>query len=158
DEMAGEAGQPSEPLNLLAGMAAAPWDYDFFQALRRIECESPQLPRLGHSVRLADDPLRLGQKPDCTFAPSTLASVSQAGTAAVARPDQFFVGRTGPNGPLPLHLTEYARERQRNVNDATFKRFMDVCPHRLLTLFYRAWAEARPEISHDRIDDDYGSA
>ena len=81
--MAGEAGQPSEPLNLLAGMAAAPWDYDFFQALRRIECESPQLPRLGHSVRLADDPLRLGQKPDCTFAPSTLASVSQAGTAAV---------------------------------------------------------------------------
>ena len=67
--MAGEAGQPSEPLNLLAGMAAAPWDYDFFQALRRIECESPQLPRLGHSVRLADDPLRLGQKPDCTFAP-----------------------------------------------------------------------------------------
>lgn len=113
--MAGEAGQPSEPLNLLAGMAAAPWDYDFFQALRRIECESPQLPRLGHSVRLADDPLRLGQKPDCTFAPSTLASVSQAGTAAVPRLDQFFFGLTGPNGPLPLHLTEYARERQRNV-------------------------------------------
>ena len=96
--MAGEAGQPSEPLNLLAGMAAAPWDYDFFQALRRIECESPQLPRLGHSVRLADDPLRLGQKPDCTFAPSTLASVSQAGTAAVPRLDQFFFGLTGPNG------------------------------------------------------------
>ncbi|MFO6248765.1 type VI secretion system baseplate subunit TssG, partial [Pseudomonas aeruginosa] len=156
--MAGEAGQPSEPLNLLAGMAAAPWDYDFFQALRRIECESPQLPRLGHSVRLADDPLRLGQKPDCTFAPSTLASVSQAGTAAVPRLDQFFFGLTGPNGPLPLHLTEYARERQRNVNDATFKRFMDVFHHRLLTLFYRAWAEARPEISHDRIDDDYWSA
>ncbi|WCX36041.1 type VI secretion system baseplate subunit TssG [Pseudomonas aeruginosa] len=156
--MAGEAGQPSEPLNLLAGMAAAPWDYDFFQALRRIECESPQLPRLGHSVRLADDPLHLGQKPDCTFAPSTLASVSQAGTAAVPRLDQFFFGLTGPNGPLPLHLTEYARERQRNVNDATFKRFMDVFHHRLLTLFYRAWAEARPEISHDRIDDDYWSA
>ena len=123
-----------------------------------IECESPQLPRLGHSVRLADDPLRLGQKPDCTFAPSTLASVSQAGTAAVPRLDQFFFGLTGPNGPLPLHLTEYARERQRNVNDATFKRFMDVFHHRLLTLFYRAWAEARPEISHDRIDDDYWSA
>lgn len=35
---------------------------------------------------------------------------------------------------------------------------MDVFHHRLLTLFYRAWAEARPEISHDRIDDDYWSA
>ncbi|MGV8763016.1 type VI secretion system baseplate subunit TssG, partial [Pseudomonas aeruginosa] len=62
---------------------------------------------------------------------------------AVPRLDQFFFGLTGPNGPLPLHLTEYARERQRNVNDATFKRFMDVFHHRLLTLFYRAWAEAR---------------
>ncbi|MFI9655937.1 hypothetical protein PA6761_00650 [Pseudomonas aeruginosa] len=67
--MAGEAGQPSEPLNLLAGMAAAPWDYDFFQALRRIECESPQLPRLGHSVRLADDPLRLGRSPTAPSRP-----------------------------------------------------------------------------------------
>jgi type VI secretion system protein ImpH len=30
--------------------------------------------------------------------------------------------------------------------------------HRLLSLFYRAWAEARPTVSHDRPDDDYWSA
>ena len=46
---------PTEPLNTLAEMAAAPWEYDFFQALRRIECEAQDKPRLGHSVRLADD-------------------------------------------------------------------------------------------------------
>ncbi|MGQ7957939.1 type VI secretion system baseplate subunit TssG [Pseudomonas sp. SP16.1] len=152
--MAGSAGSPPEHLGSASEMADAPWGYDFFQALRRIECEAADRPRLGHSVRLADDPLRLGQQPDCGFAPSTLASVKQG---QVPRIEQFFFGLTGPNGPLPLHLTEYARERQRNNGDATFKRFLDIFHHRLLTLFYRAWAEARPTVSHDRPDDDYWS-
>lgn len=156
--MAGEPRTPSEPLNSLAAMAAEPWDYDFFQALRRIECEAPERPRIGHSLRLADDPLRLGQKPDCGFAPATLASVEPGRDGGPARLEQFFFGLTGPNGPLPLHLTEYARERQRNAGDATLKRFFDVFNHRLLTLFYRAWAESRPTVSHDRPDDDYWSA
>ncbi|ERI51316.1 type VI secretion system baseplate subunit TssG [Pseudomonas sp. NPDC077649] len=152
--MAGTTGSPPEHLSGAAEMAAAPWSYDFFQALRRIECTAVAQPRIGRSVRLADDPLRLGQQPDCSFAPATLASVHQG---PVPRIEQFFFGLTGPNGPLPLHLTEYARERQRNNGDATFKRFLDVFHHRLLTLFYRAWAEARPTVSHDRPDDDYWS-
>lgn len=148
---------PTEPLNSLARMAAAPWDYDFFQALRRIECEAADRPRIGHSLRLRDDPLRLGQKPDCGFAPATLASIEPGSEGAPPRIEQFFFGLTGPNGPLPLHLTEYARERQRNNGDATFKRFLDLFNHRLLCLFYRAWAEARPTVSHDRPDHDYWS-
>ncbi len=152
--MAGTAGSPPEPLGSAAAMVDEPWSYDFFQALRRIECEAADRPRLGHSVRLADDPLRLGQQPECGFAPSTLASVQPG---QVPRIEQFFFGLTGPNGPLPLHLTEYARERQRNAGDPTFKRFLDVFHHRLLTLFYRAWAESRPTVSHDRPDDDYWS-
>ncbi|WP_313651069.1 type VI secretion system baseplate subunit TssG, partial [Pseudomonas soli] len=59
---------------------------------------------------------------------------------------------------LPLHLTEYMRERQRNHADPTSKRFLDVFHHRLLSLFYRAWAEARPTVSHDRPGDDYWAA
>lgn len=155
--MAGATRMPTEPLNSLARMAAEPWDYDFFQALRRIECEAADRPRIGHSVRLRDDPLRLGQKPDCGFAPASLASFEPGGEGAPPRLEQFFFGLTGPNGPLPLHLTEYARERQRNNGDATFKRFLDVFNHRLLCLFYRAWAEARPTVSHDRPDHDYWS-
>ncbi|MEN0108315.1 MAG: type VI secretion system baseplate subunit TssG, partial [Pseudomonas sp.] len=155
--MASEAWMSTEPVSTVAAMAAAPWEYDFFQALRRIECENPGKPRLGHSVRLADDPLRLGQKPDCSFAPSTLAAVDTE-TSTPPRIDQFFFGLTGPNGPLPLHLTEFARERQRNAEDPGLKRFLDIFHHRLLTLFYRAWAEANPTVSHDRPDDDYWSA
>mgnify|MGYP002719143304 CR=1 FL=1 len=67
--MESQARSTSDPVNTLDAMHQEPWEYDFFQALRRIECESPALPRLGHSLRLADDPLRLGQQADCTFAP-----------------------------------------------------------------------------------------
>ncbi|QXI28447.1 type VI secretion system baseplate subunit TssG [Pseudomonas vanderleydeniana] len=155
--MESQARTPSDPVSTLTAMQSEPWEYDFFQALRRIECESPHLPRFGHSLRLADDPLRLGQQLDCAFAPATLASMTPAEGTAPARLEQFFFGLGGPNGPLPLHITEYVRERQRNNADSTSKRFLDVFHHRLLSLFYRAWAEARPTVSHDRPDDDYWS-
>ncbi len=155
--MAGAPWMPTEPLNSLARMAAEPWDYDFFQALRRIECEAREQPRIGHSLRLSEDPLRLGQTPDCGFAPSTLSHIEVGVEGAVPHVEQYFFGLTGPNGPLPLHLTEYARERQRNNGDATFKSFLDVFHHRLLSLFYRAWAESRPTVSHDRPEQDYWS-
>ncbi|MFD2885115.1 type VI secretion system baseplate subunit TssG [Pseudomonas lini] len=80
-------------MSTLDAMHQEPWEYDFFQALRRIECESPDLPRLGHSLRLADDPLRLGQQADCTFAPATLASVQPGVDGAPARLEQFFFFR-----------------------------------------------------------------
>lgn len=155
--MESQARTPSDPVNTLNDMQDRPWEYDFFQALRRIECESPDLPRLGRSLRLADDPLRLGQQPESSFAPSTLASVQPGDGDTPARLEQFFFGLGGPNGPLPLHLTEYVRDRQRNNADSASKRFLDVFHHRLLSLFYRAWAEARPTVSHDRPDDDYWS-
>lgn len=139
-------------------MHAQPWNYDFFQALRMIECESPHLPRIGHSLHLEDDPVRLAQKLECTFAPSTVASMAPAHDDAPATLEQFFFGLGGPNGPLPLHITEFVRDRQRNHGDGASKRFLDVFHHRLLSLFYRAWAEARPTVSHDRPDDDYWAA
>jgi type VI secretion system protein ImpH len=156
--MESQSRTPSDTVSTLTAMQELPWEFDFFQALRRLECESPELPRLGHSLRLADDALRLGQQPDCAFAPSTLASMSPAEDGKAARLEQFFFGLGGPNGPLPLHLTEYVRDRQRNNADTASKRFLDVFHHRLLSLFYRAWAEARPTVSLDRPDDDYWSA
>ena len=56
----------------------------------------------------------------------------------------------GPHGPLPTHLTEYVRDRVRNANDPTFARFLDIFHHRMVTLFYRAWANAQPAVSLDR--------
>ena len=65
-----------------------------------------------------------------------------------------FLGLLGPNGPLPLHLTEYVRDRLRNSDDPTLARFLDVFHHRLLCLFYRAWAAAQPAVHLDRPESD----
>jgi type VI secretion system protein ImpH len=55
---------------------------------------------------------------------------------------------------MPLHLTEYARDRLRNSDDPTMVRFLDLFHHRMLSLFYRAWANNEPTVSHDRPESD----
>ncbi len=128
--------------------------FGFYAALRRIEAAFPDKPRLGTSgTPAADDPVRLGQEPSMVFAASTLASFDP-GKDGVPRLQQYAIGLFGPNGPLPLHLTEYARDRSRNHDDPTFARFVDMFHHRLLSLFYRAWASAQPTVSYDRPDQD----
>ena len=131
-----------------------PRGFDFFHALRLVESRFADSPRLGTSVKPADDPVRLGQEPSLAFAPSTLAGVKNSRGSAPDRIDVFFFGLFGPNGPLPLHLSEYARDRLYNAKDASFARFADIFHHRLLSLFYRAWSCAEPAVSYDRPGED----
>ena len=58
----------------------------------------------------------------------------------------------GPNGALPLHLTEYARDRLRNADDPTMSRFLDVFHHRMILFMFRAWAAGQPTVDGDRGD------
>ncbi len=62
---------------------------------------------------------------------------------------QRFFGCLGPQGPLPLHLTDYAFSRIQHHGDHTFSRFLDVFHHRMTTLFYLAWARVRPTVNFD---------
>ena len=87
--------------------------------------------------------------------PSSLAGFQTAKHGGVPRLTEYFFGLLGPSGPLPLFLTEYAYQRQKSARDGTFASFLDVFHHRMLTLFYRAWANARPTVSFDRPKDDW---
>lgn len=138
----------------LAAMSAAPWHHDFFEALRRIDARQQDKPRLGTARRPQDEPVRLGQAPELSFAPASLHAVHPADGPTPPRVEVRFFGLFGPNGPLPLHLTEYARERLIHDGDPTFARFADVFHHRMLLLFYRAWAQAQPVVGLDRPDED----
>jgi type VI secretion system protein ImpH len=144
---------PSALGALFDALAAAPHAHDFFHALRRIESMTPLAPRLGRALRPSLEPVRLGQDPELDFAPASLVSL-RTQTHAPPRLGVRFLGLFGPHGPLPLHLTEYARERERHHADPGFARFADLFHHRLLSLFYRAWAEAQPTVHADRPDDD----
>ncbi|MBI4696817.1 MAG: type VI secretion system baseplate subunit TssG [Gammaproteobacteria bacterium] len=147
--MAAETGTPSDRLTFFAALAAEPSRFGFFSALRRIEALHPDRPRLGAAARASDDPVRLGQEPSMIFAPATLAAFG-GGHPEHPRLEVLFLGLFGPNGPLPIHLTEFARERLRNASDPTFARFADLFHHRMLSLFYRAWALNQPTVDYDR--------
>jgi len=152
--MADQNRTAAELVELLAEIEHAPHHFDFFQALRRLECAAADHPRLGESARAKDDPVRLGQEPSQAFAPRTLSCLSRDRAGVPPRLEVLFFGLFGANGPLPLHLTEYARDRLRHNNDPTFARFADVFHHRLISLFYRAWANSQPTVNLDRPESD----
>ena len=152
--MAASDGLAAARLALFAALGEAPWSFDFFQALRRFEGLFPEQPRLGTALRPSDEPLRMSQEASVAFAPSTISAFEEQDDGRPPRLEQRFFGLLGPNGPLPLHLTEYARDRLLHHDDPTFARFLDLFHHRLALLFYRAWAESRPTVQHDRPDQD----
>jgi type VI secretion system protein ImpH len=134
-----------------------PYKADLFAVLRWIDSqkkEGQNTPLLGRAARPQFDAIRLGQEPALTFAASTIAGVSPPSGDIPPRIDIYSFGLFGPNGPLPLHLTEYARDRLRHHNDPTLVRFADIFHHRAILLFYRAWADAQPSANMDRAEVD----
>jgi type VI secretion protein, VC_A0111 family len=139
---------------LLRALERAPHRFDFFDVLRRLECAYPRSARLGRAARPCHEPIRMGQEASLEFAPAPLASFAPSAHGQPPRLSVHFLGLLGPNGPLPLHLTDYARDRVRNAGDFALVRFLDVFHHRILALFYRAWADAQPTVSFDRPAED----
>ena len=143
-----------DPVDVERQLGDAGASMDFFQALRLLENAHPDKPRIGASLRPRDDAVRFGRDPSLGFEPGAVAGFTPAMGDAKARLAVNFFGMFGANGPLPLHLTEYARDRARNHNDHTLVAFLDVFHHRMVSLFYRARAAADPAISLDRPDSD----
>lgn len=153
--MAAKDRTAARALSLGLALQHEPYNFDFFQAVRSLECVHRDKPRMGRSLRPVDDPVRLGQEPSLAFAASSLASYRPGKDGRPPRLSGYFFGLLGPNGPLPRHLTEYAYDRLRNAHDPTFSRFLDLFHHRMMALFYRAWANARPAVSYDRPESDW---
>ena len=146
--------QRETPEALLKRLSAQPHEYELFAALRLVECAFSDLPRLGEAMRPRDEAIRIGQAISLAFAPSDIEAIQPATALHPPRLLQRVLGLFGPNGALPLHLTDYAYERQRHESDETFSRFADVFHHRMLSLFYRAWANSQPTVCMDRPKQD----
>ena len=69
--MAGENRKSSTALEL----EETPWLWDFFQAVRRLECEHQQAPRVGEAQRLAQEFVLFAQKAELSFPLSSLKSI-----------------------------------------------------------------------------------
>lgn len=148
--MAAENRSASSVIAGLEKLALQPYAFDFYQAVRLIECAHPDKPRIGRAERPAEEAVRFKVRAHLDFAP---AAIEACEPATESRPMAIFVrffGLVGPNAPLPLHITEYVRERQRHHGDNAMAAFFDIFHHRLLSFFYRAWAAGKPTVDFDR--------
>jgi type VI secretion system protein ImpH len=141
-------------MTMLKALVEAPHGFDFHQAMRRLECAFRELPRWGEAALPSEEPVRIGQNPSMAFAPSAVEDFETPADGAPGKLRVAFFGLFGPNGPLPLHLTEYVRERLRHAGDGTLVAFADIFHHRMFALFHRAWSVTRPVAGCDRPESD----
>ena len=135
--------------HFLEKLKEEPHAFGFYLAMRRLHALDPAM-NLGKSLRPRDDRVRLRQEPDLRFAPSTVRDFVPPNPDEPGRLTVNFMGLLGPNGPLPLHITEYALERINQFHDPTLVAFLNVFHHRALSLFYRAWAVHQKSVDLDR--------
>ncbi|MBZ9708677.1 type VI secretion system baseplate subunit TssG [Mesorhizobium sp. ESP7-2] len=131
--------------------------FDFFELLRRLE---QRRGLFGHSGTADREPARLGQHVRLSFSARDVVKLQDAGEKAPARVTVANLGLLGPEGPMPLHLTRWVLDRlsQRwftgadaeQTSDTTFVDFVNILQHRIMALYYRAWADAHPAVQVER--------
>src|ERR1700733_4346418 len=130
---------PPQLALLLDRVARTPHAFDLFHLLRQIDALCPERPRLGKSGGPGEGVLGCGREPTLGFAPAALAGLAPGNATRPPLLRTYLFGLFGPNGPLPLPLTEYVHSRTQHHNDPTAARFADLLHHRLATLFFRSW-------------------
>jgi type VI secretion system protein ImpH len=153
--MAGPNRQKTD--DLIAALAEKPYEYNFYSAVRMLQCCFRDQPRIGYSTSPTQDPVRFAQSPALDFAPATLEAFKQKNPS---RPPVLYsrhFGLFGPHGPLPLCMTEYVRDRILHEGDATFAAFCNIFHHRLTSFFFRAWADAQKATDFDRLEEEHWS-
>lgn len=150
-----EADAGNLPESFWKQLEERPYEHDLFQVLRWIDARSGTPNRLGRAGSPRHESVRMRQLPHMIFAPSTLAAAQAPEGGKPASLSVYGFGFFGPNGPLPLHLTEYARERLMHHADGALTAFADVFHQRLILLFYRAWADAQSTASLDHPEQDF---
>jgi type VI secretion system protein ImpH len=148
---------------------------DFFAFVRWIEGMLPEMPRVGASRHLSEDPLIFHQSIHPGFAPSTVKAVralpERDAAGPVGRMEGYFLGLLGPSGPMPLSLTEYVWSRSQGVphpdriapisnaqvsihrRDTSLEDFFNIFNHRFISFLYRAWAVSRKAADYDRPEE-----
>ena len=147
--MAAPNGKRPDHLTHFQRLIDDPQSHHIFLALRILEAENSDKPRLGQSRRPREDRVRLGQEARMAFPPTTIRAFTPPGAKPGSLINRFF-GFFGPHGPLPIHMTEHARERQINERDGTFVAFANMLTHRMMSLMYRAWVTGHPAVDFDR--------
>lgn len=122
----------------------------FTVLLRYLDANSGSEHPIGRTISPKQDVVRLGQTALLKFYPAAFTSIEHSPVLNQYKLKNSYFGLFGINGPLPIHMTEYAIERTEQCGDPTLVDFADIFHHRFISLFYRAWSEAEPVVDLDR--------
>ena len=150
--MAAEGRAPPHHLTFLLAAAKQVKRFGLFPVARGAEARAPGLPRIGRARRPSQNVVDLAQIPSLAFPDSTLREVEE--DKGRVRVGGFWFGLTGPMGPLPTHMTEFASFERRYATSRPFGGWLDLLAGRMLQFFYRAWGDSQPAAQADRPDDD----
>jgi type VI secretion system protein ImpH len=172
-----EPGLPTElpHRDSVAGrLTREPFAFEFFQAVRVLRWIVSRADAVDTRHGADDRQNSNGSDPSPDFVRfRSLPSLSFPGSA-VARLDHLaeataagsrgassigmtvtFMGLFGPSGVLPRHYTQLVIDRIR-LKDLALRDFLDVFNHRVISLFYRAWAKYRLPIVFEQHHLDTG--
>jgi type VI secretion system protein ImpH len=133
---------------ILRRMRTEPFSFSFFQAVWLLERMKPNSAGVGRFSEPRHEVVRFGAYPSLAFPASEIQMIDWT-----AEPPQMvvnFMGLTGPSGVLPRVYTELIEERGK-FQDRSLRDFLDILNHRMLSLFYRAWARNRLPIEPLRL-------
>lgn len=141
-----------------------PYRFTFFQAIRLFEnkcCIDPTLPSplslsdLGKTALPRYEILRLRHKTSLSFPASQIYDFEPASfnqnTKRVTQPiiTTSILGLTGATGALPQYYTDFILAQKRLGNTILID-FLGLFNHRLLSLYYRAWAKKCIFINYEK--------
>uniref|UniRef100_UPI0020C74130 type VI secretion system baseplate subunit TssG n=1 Tax=Sphingomonas bacterium TaxID=1895847 RepID=UPI0020C74130 len=143
---------PADHVGFLQRAVTRVKHFGMFPLVRGAEARAPGLPRVGRARLPSQSAVDLAQLPNLGFAASTMGEIEVRHGRPVAH--GFWLGLTGPMGPLPTHLTEFAYYERRYAAKRPFNGWLNVIANRMLQFFYRSWGDSQPTVQADRPDDD----
>lgn len=130
---------------------------DLFRLIWLLERALEPPESVGRSNSPRNERVRFRQYPHLDHAASDIAGLSLpqvAGASAII--DNYAAGLIGPNGPLPLHVTEQAISERLAGGAQPLRDFLDLVGGRFYGLLYRAWSTGVP--AHAAQDDRHACA
>ncbi len=141
--MAGATGHDRAAVTATArALAAQARRTALFQALRLLDVDP--------AGRERDHPVRIHHVPHLHHSGADLTAVRVEDDAIVI--ESNVLGLLGPNGPMPLRLTEEAVWQLRRRQRSPLGDFLSLLGERQLLWFYQAWTLGRVEHGHGRRD------
>jgi len=118
--------------------------WDFFAAVCAVIAAHPGVTGPGRAARIEEELIRFKQRPTMRFESCPLVESRWAtrGEQEVIEITQVFFGPLGPNGSLPLHVTDDTL-REIRLGRPWMAEFLDIFTHRMTSFFYRSWEAAQ---------------